>query len=580
MRTPGRLVLAAVLAAASAGWGSARGQDAAPPAASNANGVSQSPPAEAKPDPRKRRLSDNERIQQQKDLRKELKGEDAKWLDQDVVWIISDTERQAFKNLTNDEEREAFIENFWRRRNPSPDSPDNEYKNEIYSRIAYANDHFAAGKPGYMSDRGHIYIAWGPPDDKETHPSGGQYQRPNDEGGGSTATFPFEIWHYRYLEGIGENVNLEFVDSCQCGDYHYTIDRSEKDALKMVPNAGLTDWEANGQAKKADRFQGNAIEQLGTGPFTSTNQSKEFDRLDQMAKIMAPPPIKFQDLQDFMVTSKILRGPPLLFDVRTDYAKITNAVVNVPVTIQVRNSDLTFDTKDGVSTAKLEIQGWVSNITHHIVQTFGDPVSIDTPAELLASAQKGSRVYWKSLWLPPGSYKIDIVMKDVNNPDHIGRWTRSVNVPQYDDDTLAHSSLILADEMYRVPSKEIGAGNFVIGDTHVRPRVATGGTVAPPKFSRGQNLNFWMQIYNLGIDDKTKQNNATVEYVIADAAGTKTILDKKESSTQMNPNAEQLTLEKTMSLASLQPGQYQVSIKVEDAVSKQHTEETAKFTVE
>jgi len=580
MRTPGRLVLAAALAATSAGWGIARAQDAAPPAASNANGVSQSPPAEPKPDPRKRRLSDNERIQQQKDLRKELKGEYAKWLDQDVVWIISDTERQAFKNLTNDEEREAFIENFWRRRNPSPDSPDNEYKNEIYSRIAYANDHFAAGKPGYMTDRGHIYIAWGKPDDIEGHPSGGQYQRPNDEGGGSTATFPFEIWHYRYLEGIGENVNLEFVDSCQCGDYHYTIDRSEKDALKYVPNAGLTDWEVNGQAKKADRFQGNAIEQLGTGPFTNNNQSKEFDRLDQMAKIMAPPPIKFQDLQDFMVTSKVLRGPPLLFDVRTDYAKITNAMVNIPVTIQLRNSDLTFDTKDGVSTAKLEIQGWVSNITHHIVQTFGDPVTIPTPAELLEATQKGYRVYWKSLWLPPGNYKIDIVIKDVNNPDHIGRWTRSVNVPQYDDDSLAHSSLILADEMYKVPSKEIGAGNFVIGDTHVRPRVASGGPVAPPKFKRTQNLNFWMQVYNLGIDDKTKQNNATVEYVIADAAGTKTILDKKESTTQMNANAEQLTLEKTMSLASLQPGQYQVSIKVDDAVSKQHTEETAKFAVE
>jgi len=172
------------------------------------------------------------------------------------------------------------------------------------------------------------------------------------------------------------------------------------------------------------------------------------------------------------------------------------------------------------------------------------------------------------------------VIKDVNNPDHIGRWTRSVNVPQYDDDSLAHSSLILADEMYHVPSKEIGAGNFVIGDTHVRPRVASGGTVAPPKFKRSQNLNFWMQVYNLGIDDKTKQNNATIEYVIADAAGTKTILDKKELTTQMNPNAEQLTLEKTMPLASLPPGQYQVSIKVDDAVSKQHTEETAKFAVE
>jgi GWxTD domain-containing protein len=580
MRTPGRLVLAVTMAAVSAGWGIARGQAAAPPADSNPNGVQQSPPTEAKPNPLKRRLNDREKIDQQKQLKQELKGEYKKWLDEDVLWIITDTERQAFKNLSNDEEREAFIENFWRRRNPAPDSPDNEYRDEIYARIAYANDHFAAGKPGYLTDRGHIYIAWGKPDDIDSHPSGGLYTRPNEEGGGQTASFPFEIWHYRYLEGIGENVTMEFVDSCQCGDYHYTIDRSEKDALKYVPGAGLTDWEASGQSSKADRFNGNALEQLGKGPFTGTNDSKEFDRLDTMSKILAPPPIKFQDLEDFMVTSKVLRGPPLLFDVRTDYVKVTNETVNVPITIQLRNSDITFDTKDGVSTAKLEIQGWVSNMTHHIVQTFGDPVEISTPSELLAAAQKGYRVYWKSLYLNPGLYKVDIVIKDVNNTDHIGRWTRSLNVPQYDDDTLGHSSLILADEMFHVPSKEIGAGTFVIGDTHVRPKVAVGGTVTPPKFARSQNLNFWMQVYNLGIDDKTKQNNATVDYTITDAASNKVVLEKKESTTQLNANAEQLTLEKTMSLASLQPGQYTVSIKVDDAVSKEHTEESAKFAVE
>jgi GWxTD domain-containing protein len=579
MKTPGRLVLAAALAAVSAGWGIVWGQDAAPPAKSNSNGVNQTQPVEPKPDPRKRRLSDNEKFQQQKELKQELKGDYRKWLDEDVNWIITDTERQAFKNLTNDEERDAFIENFWRRRNPNPDSPDNEYRDEIFARIAYANDHFAAGKPGYLTDRGHVYIAWGPPDDKETHPSGGQYQRPMEEGGGSTATYPFEIWHYRYLEGIGENVNMEFVDNCQCGDYHYTIDRSEKDALKYVPNAGLTQWEEDGQAQKKDRFQGGGLEQLGLGPMSQQNQSKQFDRLDEMAKIMAPPPIKFTDLEDFNTSMKILRGPPLLFDVRTDYVKVTNETVNVPVTVQIRNSDLTFNTKDGVSTAKVEIQGWVYNLTHRLVQSFGDPLQVDTPAELLPNVQKQYRVYWKSLYLTPGLYKVDIVMKDVNNPDHIGRWTRSLNVPQFDDDTLGHSSLILADQMYRVPSKEIGAGNFVIADTFVRPRVSVGGPAAAPKFNRGQNLNFWMQIYNLGIDDKTKQNNAAVEYLVTDAAG-KVILDKKESTTQLSPNSDQLTVEKSMPLTSLQPGQYQVTIKVDDAISKQHTEDTAKFTVE
>jgi GWxTD domain-containing protein len=563
-------------------WGSAQAQQATP-AATAPDGVTQVPAVVEKPNPLKRRLTDKEKITQQKALKEELKGVYKTWLDQDVRWIITDTEAQAFKQLTNDEERDQFIENFWQRRNPSPDSPENEYRDEIYARIAYADEHFAAGKPGWLTDRGHIYIAYGPPDDKDQHPSAGAYDRPMDEGGGSTSTFPFEVWHYRYLEGIGDNIDLEFVDTCMCGDYHYTIDRSEKDALLHVPNAGLTMAEENGQSKKQDRFSGGGLEQLGGGTgMAQQSQSKEFDRLDMAAKIMAPPPIKFQDMEQFMASSKILTGPPFLFDVRTDYVKVTNDTVIVPITVQVKVSDVTFETKDGVSVGKVDIEGRVSNMTHKVVPGgwFGDTVEVSTPSELLAATQKGYRLYWKALPLKPGLYKIDIVIKDVNNPDHVGRWTRSINVPKFDDDTLGHSSLILADQMERVPSKEIGGGNFVIGNTHIRPRVAVNGTVASPvSFNRAQNLNFWMQVYNLGIDEKSKQNNATIHYEIMDLGTNKLVLNTQELASALSPNADQLTLEKSLPLASLQPGQYQVKIKVNDGVTKQETEESAKFSV-
>jgi GWxTD domain-containing protein len=588
MRVPGGLILGAMLFSMLAGRGSAQVPQATTPdgasqSATAPDGVTQTPPVVEKPNPLKRRLTDKERISQQKDLKEELRGDFKIWLDQDVRWIITDTEMQAFKHLTNDEEREQFIENFWQRRNPSPDSPDNEYRDEIYARIAYANEHFAAGKPGWMTDRGHIYIAYGKPDDIDAHPSAGEYQRPEDEGGGSTSAYPFEVWHYRYIEGIGDNIDLEFVDTCMCGDYHYTIDRSEKDALKYTPNAGLTESEESGQSEKKDRSAGG-VEQLGLGNgMQQQEQNKEFDRMDLAAKIMAPPPIKFQDLEEFMASSKILTGPPFLFDVRTDYVKVTNDTVIVPITLQVHNSDITFDTKDGVSVGKVNILGRVSNMTHKIVPggTFEDTVEVSTPSELLAAKQKAASVYWKAIPLRPGLYKIDIVIKDVNNPDHIGRWTRSIDVPKFDDDTLGHSSLILADQMERVPSKEIGGGNFVIGNTRIRPRVATNGSVVTPvKFSRSQNLDFWMQVYNLGIDEKSKQNDATVHYQIVDLTTSKTVLDTQELTSKLNANADQLTLEKSLSLASLQPGQYQLSIKVNDEVTKQETMESAKFTVD
>jgi hypothetical protein len=343
-----------------------------------------------------------------------------------------------------------------------------------------------------------------------------------------------------------------------------------------VPNAGLTMYEQNGQASKADR-SGNGVEELGLGPMNQQNQDKEFDRLAMAAKIMAPPPVKYQDLDQFMASSKILNGPPLLFDVRTDYVKVTNDMVYVPITIQVKNSDITFNTKDGVSSAKVDIEGRVSNMTHKVAPGgwFGDPVEVPTPSELLPAVQKASSQYWKEIPLRPGLYKIDIVVKDMNNPDHVGRWTRSINVPKFDDDTLGHSSLILADQMEHVPSKEIGGGSFVLGDTRVRPRVSESPSV-PVTFSRGQNLNFWMQVYNLGIDEKSKHNNATIEYTIVNTATNKQVLDLQEQSTT---NADQLTLEKTMPLASLQPGLYQVTIKVNDSVTKQQMQESAKFTL-
>jgi GWxTD domain-containing protein len=557
----------------------APGSDTAAQTTVQDNGsVVKAPAQEEKPDPLKRRLSDREEKDRREKVRGELKGSYKKWLDEDVRWIITDEEARAFKSLANDEERDQFIEQFWMRRNPNQDSPENEFKDEHYARIAYANEHFAAGKPGWMTDRGHIYIAYGKPDSIDSHPSGGNYDRPMEEGGGNTSTFPFETWHYRYLAGVGDNIDIEFVDSCMCGDYHATIDRSEKDALKHTPGAGLTMYEEMGQSSKADRFSGGGLEQLGNGPMATQQQSKQFDRLDTFAKLMAPPPVKFADLDEFLTQSKILNGPPFLFDVRTDYVKLTNDTVMVPLTLQIRNGDITYTTKDGDSTGTVNILGRVSNINHHIVQTFEDTVKVETPSDLLARTKNNLSVYWKALPLPPGHYKVEIAIKDVNNPDHVGVWKRSLEVPKYDDDRLSSSSLILADQMERVPSKDVGAGNFVIGNTKLRPRVPP--TVSTPvTFHRGQNLNFWMQVYNLGIGDN-KRNDATIEYQILDLATNQQILDSQESAAKLNPNADQLTLEKTMPLAGLQPGRYQVTIKVNDGVSKQQIAESAPFIVE
>jgi len=364
-----------------------------------------------------------------------------------------------------------------------------------------------------------------------------------------------------------------------CGDYHMTIDRSEKDALLHTPGMGLTQWEAMGRGSKADRFNSGGIEALGQGPGTQGNQSKQFDRLELFAKLSAPPPIKFKDMEGYMTEHKLLTGPPFPFDVRTDYIKVTTDTVLVPITIQIKNRDITFNTKDGVAKGVVNILGRVATISRRPVQTFEDTVEVSVPAELLTKTMDNQSIYWKSLPLRPGMYRIDVVIKDVNNPDHIGLWAQGVKVPKYDDEKLETSSLILADSMHRVPSNQIGTGNFVIGNTYVRPRVAQ-NPITPVSFNRNQKLNFWMQVYNLGIDEKSKTNAATVQYTITNTESNTVVLDTSEDSKVLGANSDQLTVEKSVPLTNVIPGKYKVMIKINDSVSKQEIVQSAPFSVE
>jgi GWxTD domain-containing protein len=548
-------------------------------AAPTSSAPAPSAPATTQTDPLKRDLSPAQKKQNAKKLKVELGASYKKWLNEDVRWIISPEELTAFKALSNDEERDAFIEQFWQRRDPTPDTEENEFKEEHYRRIAYANEHFSAGRAGWRTDRGRIYVVFGPPDEIESHPSGGTYNRPLEEGGGDTSTYPFERWRYRYMETLNsqnkQEVWIEFVDTCMCGDYHISMDPNEKDALLHVPGAGLTQYEQMGLASKTDRITG-----FGTtpqGPLSAGANTSTFERLEQWAALQQAPKIKFKDLEE--VVSHKINVNLMPFDVRTDFVKITGDTVLTPVIISVKNKDITFVNKDGIQRGTANIFGRVTTMTGHIVQTFEDTVQVDVPTELLPKTQEHSSLYWKALPLRPGRYRFDVVVKDVNG-DRVGTWTHGVLVPEYTDDRLASSSLILADHLEKVPAKSVGAGNFVIGQTklaypHIEP--ANG---QPASFRRDQAMNLWMQVYNLQADDKTKKPSAKFEYEIVNLADNKAVLHTTESTDSMKNVGEQVTLEKRLALSELQPGQYRLTVKVADNVSKQEIAPSVRFAVE
>jgi GWxTD domain-containing protein len=512
-----------------------------------------------------------ERKQKERDLFKELDSQYKKWLTEDVVYIITPEERSAFLHFSTNEEREQFIEAFWARRNPDPDSPENTFKEEHYRRIAYANEHYASGIPGWKTDRGRIYIMWGPPDETDSHPSGGTYERPPEEGGGETSTYPFEDWRYRYLEGWGENIMLEFVDPTMTGEYHLTMDPSEKDALTYVPGAGLTTAESMGQASKVSRFQntdGTHMQELGGG-LGQTEEYNEFTRLENYAHAFQAPPVKFKDLEA-VVTSRLVRDQ-VKFDYRFDFLRITSDTVLVPITVQIPTRQLMFIEKSGVDTATLNLFARITTLTGRIVQTFEDTLSDGIPASLLQQRLTSSQIYQKAVPLSPGLYRLDIVVKDINS-NNVGVVNARLAVPRFQDDQLSSSSLILADDIHRVSSKDIGLGQFVLGDVKVRPKLDS-------VFASNDSMGVFLQVYNLKVDDKTHKADASVEFRVLKDKVTDPVLKFAIPPEKLPEHGEEMTLEDRITLGSLAPGKYKLEIAVTDNLAKQTITPVADFTV-
>jgi len=514
----------------------------------------------------------------QKAIRKEMESPYKKWMEGPISYIITPEERAAFKKLTTDDEREQFIEAFWERRNPNPGSPENEFKEEFYRRIAYANEHFASGIPGWRTDRGRIYIMYGPPDEQDNHDSGGTYiADPNElpytgPGSNEMTTYPFEDWYYHYIPGIGENVKLEFVDPTMTGEFRLTMNPCEKDALAEVPG-DMTGCQ--GGVSIGPIFNPNSVinpSQLGSNAMVTTTimpeRMEEFTQLDTYAKIFQPPAVKFNDLRA-VVTHRITEQL-LPFKVRVDYIRLTEDEVLVPITIQIADKDLEFQNKNGVMHATMDIFGQLSTLSGRVASTFENSLVLDVPKDEFSAYANHKSVYQKIVPLRPGRYKLTVVLKD-DNSGHMGSTDIGEVVPDFPDDTLESSSLILADLIQQVPTTNVGTGPFVIGSTKVRPSV---GDV----FTRNQRLGIYMQVYNLGVNPKTHRPNAQIEYTLLKDG--KSIFTTTENSDQIKNASSQLTIEKTMPLEPLTPGAYTVAIKVTDHIKNKSISPTASFVLQ
>lgn len=500
-----------------------------------------------------------------RNVREEVKQVYRDWIKKDVAYIITPEERKAFNQLKTDEERENFIENFWRRRDPNPDTEENEYREEYYERIAYANEKFASGIPGWMTDRGRIYITWGKPDSIESRPAGGAYDRPSYEGGGSTTTYPFEIWFYRHLDGVGDGIEIEFVDPTGTGEYRIARSPYEKDALLMVPGAGLTLGESLGIDNKADRITG----QYQTGNRYMREQDSPFRRLEIIANLQRPPQVKYSDLAQLAGgDSGVIDNNPLDFQIRVDYFRQSDSSVMATFTIQAENNELVFEDVGGLQTARMNIFARIMAVSGKRSGIFEDSVTTSATAEELSELRDRKSVYQKAIAMTPGTYKVDVVVRDVVSGNK-GARSFGFTLPKYDEKQLDTSSLILASKLRTTNERDIG-GMFVIGTAKVIPNLA--GT-----YKKGQEVGIYMQVYNAGIDQTTLRPAVDVEYVLT--KGGKEVLRQPENWEGLSDSGQRLTLARLLSTAQMQTGDYEVKIVIRDRVTGQTLERSNKFTV-
>ncbi|HEX5734587.1 MAG TPA: GWxTD domain-containing protein [Blastocatellia bacterium] len=511
----------------------------------------------------------------EKKQRAELKSVYKNWIEQDVGYIITDEERKAFKSLKTDEERDQFIEQFWLRRDPDPDTIENEYKEQYYERIQYANEKFASGIPGWKTDRGRIYVMFGKPDEIESHPAGGPYERPSYHGGGNTSTYPFEIWWYRYIEGIGSDIEIEFVDPSGSGEYRIARSPDEKDALLYVPNAGLTLAESLGLGSKADRVGVGGYYSGGRSLFGARAKDGQFERLSLLADLQRPPAIKFPDLQVKADLPEIA-SDILPFSVRTDFMRISGESVVTSFTMQFDHADLSFKNTGGIYNGSVNIYARLTGLSGRRAGTFEDVVQTARYTEQqLGAGQTQRSIYQKNVVLPPGRYKIDVVARDVTS-GKTGILHHSFEVPRYQEKQLATSTLILAASIEPLDNRTIPSGMFIMGRYKVKPFVS--GIYKP-----GQNLALFLQVYDADMDQATLQPALKVEYIISkDGQQVMYVLeDGKSQAGIIDLKGQQLTVARGIPLKDklAEPGTYTVTVRITDLVSQKVVTPQAQYTV-
>jgi GWxTD domain-containing protein len=514
----------------------------------------------ASPEPVQEDAQKNDALEQQR--QEEIEDYYEKWLKEDVVYIITDQELAVFEKLTTPEEKEQFIEQFWRRRDTDLETAYNEAKEEHYRRIAYANEQFTSGTPGWKTDRGMIYIIHGPPAEIENHAGGGHYIRPMDEGGGTTATYAFEKWRYRHIEGLGDDIELEFVDTTNTEEYRLAQTPFEKDMLLKFPGMGHTLAEDMGLVDRAHHpYLNPATSDYREGyPFMGGYYDRNpFLRYEQYARVQAAPALKYKELKELVDVNISFETLPV--QLRLDYFDLNGQEFLVPITVEFPNHELSYVEADGIQTATIAIYGLITSIKGEVIQEFDDDVQSSFKVEHRESGLRRTSLYQKVAILDRSvRYKVDLVLKDQQS-GKTGVIRQAIIPPRHQDDELWASSVILSNTVQSLPEIPDQDEMFILGDIRILPS-------ATKRFYKHYPLNVYLQIYGAQLDQATFKPSLQVKYQVLKKGGSVSEFVDMGGQTIQYFSPRRVVLIAGIPIKDLEPGKYTVRVEVTDQISQ------------
>ncbi len=506
---------------------------------------------------------------QKKSQKREIDDVFKRWLKEDVIYIISPEEKAAFEKLATDEEREQFIEQFWVRRDPDPDTPENPTREEHYRRIAYANEHFASGRAGWRTDRGRMYVAWGKPDSIESNPTGHVYDRPQWQGGGSTTTYAYETWWYRHLEGVGDDIEIEFVDPSGSGEYRIARTPFEKDAMLYVGNSGPTELEALGVANRNERA---AYGGSGGKTYNPPTKYSQFEILTKLAALDRGPGenVRFDDL-GLRADDPRIEQNALPFAVRTDFFRVSDRDVAVSLTLQLEHKDLAFENKGGVYSASINVSGKLTPLSGKTAGKFQEVILTPRYGEdNIAAGQLQKSAFQKNILMAPGRYKVEVIARDTTS-GKTGYITQSFVVPRYDDAKLATSSVVLASRIEEAGNRA-SSPQFIIGKFKVIPNVSN-------TYRVGQPVEVFLQIYDAQMDQTTLKPSVDGEYIVTREGKEVRRVPLETAGKFYDLTGSQIAIARAIDTTDLPAGTYTLQVRVNDRVAQRTLTPETEFTI-